>query len=236
MRPLSLFYPTRCVGCGEKTAEIAPGGLFCPVCLEKWRAQKKEICPECGKRQSECRCRFDPRFPYAHLIGYDPAVPGVGTTLLFRMKNKPLPRGTVFPANELAKLLLARGWEKDAVLVFVPRAPYRRRQAGVDQAKELCEGIAKETGLAVVPALKRIRLGKEQKYLSQKERRENAAALYRPDPKTISGVAGKRAILVDDIVTTGSSAAVCGEILLAAGAKSVAVLSVGRTGKETEKT
>ena len=235
MNVLSLLFPKRCVGCGERTTEIAPGGLFCPVCLEKWRAQKREKCPECGNRQAECRCRFDPRFPYAHLIAYEPSVPGVGTALLFRMKNKPLPRGTVFPADELAKLLLLRGWEENAVLAYVPRAPYRRRQAGVDQAKELCEGIAEETGLAVVPALKRVKLGKEQKYLSLKERRENAASLYRIDPKRVSGVEGKRVILVDDIVTTGSSAAVCGELLLAAGAKSVAVLSVGRTGKESEK-
>ena len=235
MSLFSLLYPTRCVGCGEKTEEIAPGGLFCPVCLEKWRVLKKEKCPECGKRHSDCRCRFDPRFPAAHLIAYDPSVPDVGNALIFRMKDKPLRRGTVFPADELAKLLLSRGWEENAVLVFVPRAPYRRRQAGVDQAKELCEGIAKETGLTVVPALKRVKIGKEQKYLSLKERRANAAALYRPDPKKTGGVGGKRVILVDDIVTTGSSAAACGEILLAAGAKSVAVLSVGRTGKESDK-
>ena len=236
MSVIPLFFPPRCAGCRERTASIAPGGLFCPVCSAKWTAQKKEKCVNCGKRQAECRCRFDPRFPYAHLIFYDPAVPSVGTSLIFRMKDKPLPRGTVFPADELAKLVSLRGWEENAVLVYVPRSPLRRRQSGVDQAKELCEGVARETGLPVVPALVRVKQGKEQKYLTVKERRKNAAALYRLDEKEASRAAGRRVILVDDIVTTGSSASACGELLLSAGAKSVCVLSVGKTGKELEKT
>ena len=236
MSIFSVFFPPRCVGCGERTAEIAPGGLFCPTCYAKWTTQKKEKCVNCGKRHAECRCRFDPRFPYAHLVFYDPAVPSVGTSLIFRMKDKPLPRGTVFPADELAKQVGLRGWEENAVLVYVPRSPLRRRQSGTDQARNLCEGISRETGLPVVPALRRVKQGKEQKYLTVKERRQNAASLYRLDPAYSPAVEGRRAILVDDIVTTGSSAAVCGELLLSAGARSVCVLSVGKTGKELERT
>ncbi len=236
----TLLFPPRCLSCGERLVlrdlTEVPEPL-CPSCRTGLMTQKREKCPECGKPHPECHCRFDPRFPAAHLFCYDPGVPGTCGRVLYRLKKKPLPRGTSFPADELARLVRARGWDgEDAVLTFVPRSPRRKRQQGVDQAEELCRLIAAETGLPFVPVLLRSDQGTEeqQKHLTAAARKKRAAQLYRVDPRREADVGGKRVVLIDDLVTTGSTAVGCGELLLAAGAKSVCVLSFGITGKDRD--
>ena len=107
--------------------------------------------------------------------------------------------------------------EYDAI---VPVPPTDRRR-GYNIPQLLAAPLAEASGLPVyADCLYRAKATRRQAGLSRAERLENAAGAFRcrsggPDPE------GKRILLVDDVLTTGATAAACAQALLAAGAESV---------------
>jgi competence protein ComFC len=113
----------------------------------------------------------------------------------------------------------------DAV-VPVPLHPLRRREREFNQAEVLSRELAKRQGLAVWEALDRLRYTVTQTHFDRRRRMQNlrdAFGLRRNAP-----VRGKDLLLVDDVLTTGSTLDECARVLLAAGARSVRALTVAR--------
>ena len=112
-------------------------------------------------------------------------------------------------------------------------SPGRRRERGFDQSERLCMVIARELGLPVERLLQKTRHTKRQSELNDASMRAaNASGAYSVvDP---AKVAGRRILLIDDIVTTGATLAECSRVLRTAGAESVvcAVLAAARSDKE----
>lgn len=104
----------------------------------------------------------------------------------------------------------------DAVCV-VPTAPQRIRQRGYDHAELLGKQIARTLGVSYLVPLRRIG-AQEQRLGGRRQRQEWAQQSY-----AVSGqaVAGKRLLLVDDVVSTGATLTTCSAILKKAGAKRV---------------
>ena len=74
----------------------------------------------------------------------------------------------------------------------------------------LARVIARRCGIPVIPALKRVRPTLAQAGLSNTGRRQNVAAAFRPRRAPwCQAVEGKRILLIDDVMTTGSTAAAC---------------------------
>ena len=109
-------------------------------------------------------------------------------------------------------------------LVPVPLHPNRRRRRGFNQAAILAEALARRTGLAVADCLTRSGGAGTQ------VGRARAARLAAP-PGTIraEGPVPPRAVLVDDVVTTGATLAACARTLRAAGADEVRAVTFART-------
>ncbi|MBA2624356.1 MAG: ComF family protein, partial [Acidimicrobiia bacterium] len=108
------------------------------------------------------------------------------------------------------------------VVTWAPTTSRRRRQRGFDQAELLAKGVARSIGLPVARLLRR-RPGPPQTGKSAAERREGPIFLpTRPVP------AGQ-ILLVDDVVTTGSTLVAAALVLRQAGAKRVVALAVART-------
>lgn len=78
-------------------------------------------------------------------------------------------------------------------------------------------------------ALRRTRKGRAQAGLTREERLVNAAGLFRADP---GRAAGRRVLLVDDVITTGATAAACARALTAAGAEWVAVAGLAASRQD----
>jgi competence protein ComFC len=113
----------------------------------------------------------------------------------------------------------------DAV-VPVPLHPLRRREREFNQAEVLSRELARRQGLAVCEALDRLRYTVTQTHFDRRRRMQNlrhAFGLRRNAP-----VRGKDLLLVDDVLTTGSTLDECARVLLAAGARSVRALTVAR--------
>ena len=105
-------------------------------------------------------------------------------------------------------------------LTWVPVSPLRKLTRGYDQSALLAKEAGRELGMEPVPLLKKIRHNRPQSGISKEaKRRANVLGAYRvTDPQK---VIGKRCLLLDDVLTTGSTAGECARMLKTAGAKEV---------------
>ena len=110
-------------------------------------------------------------------------------------------------------------------LVPVPLARARERERGFNQAALVAERLAGALGVPLRPRwLARVRATQPQSDLGAAERRANVRGAFAAD----TAVAGRHVAIVDDVLTTGATAAECARILRAAGAARVGVLAVAR--------
>ena len=105
-------------------------------------------------------------------------------------------------------------------LSWVPVSPLRKLTRGYDQSALLAKAVGVELGMKPVKLLKKIRHNRPQSGISKEEkRRANVMGAYRvTDPQF---VVGKRILLLDDVLTTGSTAGECARMLKTTGAKEV---------------
>ena len=137
-------------------------------------------------------------------------------------------RGALGVADAMAAQMVAgapAGWlEAPDVLVPVPLHPRRLRRRGFNQARVLADALARRTALAIVDCLVRSGPVGTQVGRGQAERRlgpEGAIGARASAPA--------RALLVDDVATTGATLAACAAALRAAGTSEVAALAFART-------
>ncbi|WP_297289156.1 ComF family protein [uncultured Flavonifractor sp.] len=113
------------------------------------------------------------------------------------------------------------------LITWVPLSPQRKRERGYDQAFLLASAAALELGDVAVETLRKERNNEAQSGLTAAaQRRANVLGAYTPvDPEL---VAGKRVLLIDDVVTTGATMSECARILRAMGAADVVCAALAR--------
>ncbi len=219
------IYPPVCASCGK------PGSLLCDSCREQLHSVGEHYCSKCGKplrKGSKCRlCRTHEfrfqasRAPYI----YD----GPAAAMIKSLKYN----GNMSLAPILADLLSVfwkeLNWDID-IIVPVPLSGERRAQRGFNQSEMIGKAFAKRTGLKSDPrALMKVRHTLQQVGLDAEQRRENLQGAFAAEGVLVRG---KRVLLLDDVMTTGSTFAECSAVLLDAGAKSVNCLSVATASTE----
>jgi ComF family protein len=133
------------------------------------------------------------------------------------------------PLAELLAAALPIEERFDAVTP-VPLHWRKQWQRGFNQSELLAQALARRRGVPVVRALGRARATEAQAGLSNTERRRNVAAAFRCR-RAAQTLAGKRVLLIDDVMTTGSTAAACARALKQAGAAAVVLLTVARVDR-----
>lgn len=118
-----------------------------------------------------------------------------------------------------------RGRTIDAV-VPVPLHPVRRRERDFNQAEILARGLARRRNWTVLQPLRRVRYTVTQTHFDRRQRMQNLRNVFALRQNV--PVQGKHLLLVDDVLTTGSTLDECARILLSAGARSVCALTVAR--------
>lgn len=113
------------------------------------------------------------------------------------------------------------------LITWVPLSPQRKKERGYDQAFLLASAAALELGEVAVEALRKERNTDPQSGLTENaQRRANVLGAYTPvDPEL---VAGKRVLLIDDVVTTGSTLSECARMLRTMGAEDVVCAALAR--------
>jgi competence protein ComFC len=127
-------------------------------------------------------------------------------------------------AGALAAAILAcEGIPECDVVTWVPLARRRRSERGYDQARALAAAVARERRSPLVALLRRAVATGPQARRHGLERRDAMRGAFEAARR-----ARGRVLLVDDVLTTGSTAAACAEALSAAGASEVHVVAAAR--------
>ena len=206
------------------------------------------VCPRCVNAPqpldaeffcTSCRTPFQNAFPLdsegrcalcrSGLRGFDAAYSFGSYEGALRELIHLLKYGKVHPLAAPLSRLLVRAMPLDETfdeIVPVPLHWRRRLQRGFNQAELLARGLSRATGIPLRRALRRVSATSVQAGLSNTARRKNVTGAFRSRLVT-----GKRILLIDDVMTTGSTATACAIALKRAGAKRVALLTVARVDR-----
>jgi ComF family protein len=111
------------------------------------------------------------------------------------------------------------------VLTWVPLGPRRRRERGYDQAEVLTRAVGRLAGWPVAPLLRRAVDTDPQARRPGTERRRALRGAF----ASVGPVSSDLVVLVDDVLTSGATAAECAAVLRTAGAADVGVLTAARS-------
>ena len=199
----------------------------CPFCRAFLRDYEKDLCHKCAgslPRVPESADRQD--FRYIERCISPLYYTGKVRESLLRYKFGGLRVYAKTYAALMAERLEKRECSFD-VITWVPLSAKRLRTRGYDQARLLAREIAKRCGVPHEQLLiKTTDTPAQSGTHSRQERKLNVKGVYRPD--TLPMIQGKNILLVDDIVTTGSTLDECARVLKASGAKSVSAVTVAR--------
>lgn len=132
--------------------------------------------------------------------------------------------------DRIATAVRREGAPVPDLLIAAPLAPRRLRERGYNQSAVLARPLARRFGVAPDPhALVRLRETAAQADLPRAERIANVRGAYAVDPLRRGRIAGRHVGVVDDVLTTGATAAEMARTLLWAGAAQVSVWVVART-------
>jgi ComF family protein len=123
--------------------------------------------------------------------------------------------------------------ERFDAVVPVPLHWRKRWDRGFNQAELLARHVAKKRGIPVLNALRRNRPTATQAGLASAGRRRNVAGAFalKSPARSNPRLAGRKILLIDDVITTGATANACASALKRGGAKSVSLLTLARVDR-----
>jgi len=227
-----LVLPAHCAACGRPSDPEAR----LPLCNGCGRAMARLMempyCPRCGRHAGpytadERGCIFCRKFPIRHdatvRVGqYE----GPLKALILRYKyQRRMELGTIM-GRWLAERLAAAPWA-DLVQVIVPVPLHwsRRFSRGFNQAEGLARELAASGRRVSARRLLRVRPTPHQRYLAADQRRRNVRGAFHVRGGA-ADLKDRNVLLVDDVMTSGTTVAECTRVLKKAGAAAVFVAVV----------
>ena len=229
---LDFALPPRCPGCGLIVEQVHS---FCPDCWKQVEFLGNGGCRTCGlpleaTDLDECgSClAVEPRIARTRAaVAYGDLSRGLAIRLKYGRK--------VAIARTMARYMapLVSPPDGDPILVPVPLHRVRLWSRGFNQSVLVAQELSRRLGITADPfALRRIRRTPPLKGMSLSQRRRTVAGAFTvTDPARVKG---RTVILVDDVLTTGSTANACARALQRAGAARVELVSWARVVKPSQ--
>lgn len=227
----NMVLPPVCLACETQVAEQ---GVLCPHCWGEIRFIEKPYCAVLGT-------------PFAYDLGADvlsgdaianpPVYARARAVALYDSVARKLVQGLKFSdrtdlAPWMANWMVRAGDEllkDDPLIIGVPLHRRRMFFRRFNQSAELARHIAARADLSYMPrVLQRIRATRQQVGLGARERQVNVRGAFRVPTDQKNHIAGKRVLLVDDVLTTGATLNAASRALLRGGANSVDCLTFAR--------
>ena len=208
---LDLLFPPKCVFCGRVLQNADDG--WCDKCTESL-----PFADNCGRQNGEA---FD--FCVSPLY-----YRGSVRKSILRFKFKGMSAYAPVYGRLLADCIREQPDIKYDIITWVPLSGKRQRSRGYDQAMLLALATALELNDVAAETLEKPHDVQAQSELGGKEERSaNISGAYVvSDPELVEG---KCVLLIDDVVTTGSTLTECASVLLAAGARRVVCAALARS-------
>jgi ComF family protein len=218
--------PPACLLC-ESSIPVREGdALVCGLCVSRWRRLPDPLCPRCGQPGGDgVACRICAPWPEG-LARVRSAVwlEGGARRAAHQLKYG----GWTRLADSMAAAM--RGLEPltgQVCLIPIPLGARRRAERGYNQSECLAAALAARVGGAVrTDLLRRARDTRTQTALTPEARQANVAGAF-----TAVGRPPARAVLVDDVFTTGATLSAAAAVLCAAGAETVEAVTFARAGE-----
>ncbi len=232
---LGLLYPPTCIACQAATGE--PHAL-CAACWSQIRFIERPFCERLGTPfavdlgqplLSPAAIADPPVFGRARAVAeYD----GTASLLVHRLKYN----DRLELARAMGGMMARAGADllADAdVIVPVPLHRWRLWRRRFNQAMALARAVSSGSGVPCDPfLLVRVKHTRRQVGLTKAQRQENLQGAFRVPPAAKALLKGKRVLLIDDVLTTGSTANAASRALLRSGAAAVDILAFARVVQE----
>lgn len=223
-----FFVPPACIACDRRVGE--QGGL-CPTCWNELHFIERPYCEVLGIPfpHDQGEGAVSPR-----AIADPPPFARLRSAVVYGDLARSLVSGLKFAdradlAPWMARLMAVAGRELladcDAVLP-VPLHPRRLLSRRYNQSAELARALAAVADKPFLPqSLQRVRATQSQIGLTADQRRRNVSGAFRVPAERHTDVEGRRLVVIDDVFTSGATAAACARALRRAGAAQVDVLT-----------
>jgi len=220
--------PAPCAACGEKSP-LESG--FCERCQSALPLIKADVrCPACGAENDGIfdicsKCLKEEERVWSNAVALM-RMEGLGKNLIHRFKYG----NDTFLAKPLGRLAAAALKTLDfdvELIVPIPLHWSRTLLRGYNQTVLFCEVMAKETGIPLRSILKRTRATPKQASLDREGRKKNLLGAFAAR-RSHEGWMNRKILLVDDVLTTGSTLAEAAETLKHAGIAEINILTLLR--------
>lgn len=232
---LSLIYPPSCIACG---AAVDRPQALCPECWSTIRFIERPFCERLGTPfaldiggtlHSPAAIAEPPVFQRARAVA---AYDGAARALVHKLKYN----DRTELAEALGRMMVRAGSELLAeadLIVPVPLHRWRLWRRRFNQAAALAQVVSHHSGIACdMQMLRRVKITRSQVGLTRSQRRDNLSGAFRMAEGARLRLAQKRVLVIDDVITTGSTANAVARALMRGGAKTVDVLSFARVVTE----
>jgi ComF family protein len=234
---LDQIYPPLCLHC---EAPVATADALCGNCFRQLRLITAPYCPRLG---TPFEVSLGPDALSAEAIADPPPFDrarsavvynDVARRLVSRLKYGDRPELARF----CARLMATAGqelWRDTPIVVPVPLHATRQFERRYNQSTELARALGRITGLRVDPGLViRSRRTRQQVGLSADARQRNVAGAFTVRSDALARTRGGRVVIVDDVITTGSTVKAVTRALNRAGIDNVDVISFARVVTRAE--
>jgi ComF family protein len=229
---LDFALPARCGGCGTIVDEV---DSFCIDCWRQIEWLGKGGCTVCGlplqstdaETCAACLAKPPRLARMRSAVAYDDITRAIAIRLKHGRK--------VALARTMARYMAPLIGEprEDSILIPVPLHRGRLWRRGFNQSAIVARELSRRLNVPLsVDALKRVKSTPPLKGLNMLQRRRTVSGAFRANPK--AKLHGRLVILVDDVLTTGSTADACARALKRAGAARVELVSWARVIRPTQ--
>ena len=228
---VNLLYPASCAVC---SAAVEPGENLCPVCEEKTPRISPPFCAKCSQPfTGDITGSFTCANCQGRVLHFDTAVSVYRSRGVVRKMIHDFKYGRQLHLRHLVGRWLSEtladarlASQRFDLIVPVPLHPTRQRERGFNQAELLALVLHRECSFPLGKVLQRTRYTTTQTQFDRSERMENLRGAFRL--RRGCDVQGLRMLLVDDVLTTGSTLSECASVLKKAGALSVHAATAAR--------
>jgi ComF family protein len=229
---LDFALPARCGGCGTIVDEV---DSFCVDCWRQIEWLGIGGCMVCGlplqstDAETCAACLAKP--PRLARMRAAVTYGDISRAIAIRLKHGRKVALARTMARYMAPLIGEPG--KDSVLIPVPLHRSRLWRRGFNQSAIVARELSRRLDVPLsIDALKRVKSTPPLKGLNMLQRRRTVSGAFRANPK--ANIRGRAVILVDDVLTTGSTADACARALKRAGAARVELVSWARVIRPTQ--